>query len=259
MPTNFTTTLGLFTSSFTGLRTFGGTGLANFSGYNISSPTFGNFLQQYSSIYTAINTNLKLVSTVNSAVTTSVKNLITGDLQNILPSYVANRETVTDPLEFSFPFSTIIQSSNRSIEAYGLGYNLGFAPFDTALNTVQKANSFFKIFDDYIYMKLNVEQNMNRLDISRQENYAVTRDPTAESQLYNCKLILNTFGSFATTLVQNPVTFNPPIGKLDKLTFSWHDATGQVINNDSCVWSASIQVTESVDLATPDSTLPKLG
>ena len=255
----YITTLGLFTSSFTGLKTFGGTGLANFSGLNISSPTFGNFLQQYSSVYTTINTNSILVSSINSAAINSVTNLIRGDLRFILPSYVANRESVTDPVEYAFPLSTVMQSSNRSIEAYGLGYNLGFAPFDTAFNTVQRANSFFKIFDDYIYMKMNVEQNMNRLDISRQENYSVTRDPTAESQLYNCKLILNTFGSFATTLVQNPVTFNPPIGKLDKLTFSWYDITGQLINNDTCVWSASIQVTESVDLATADSTLPKMG
>lgn len=255
----YLTTLGLFTSSFTGLKTFGGTGLANFSGLNISSATFGNFLQQYSSVYTTINTNSKLVSTINSAAINSVTNLIKGDLRNILPAYVANRESVTDPVEYSFPFSTIMQSSNRSIEAYGMGYNLGFAPVDTPLNTVQRANSFFKIFDDYIYMKMNVEQNMNRLDISRQENYAVSRAPTAESQLYNCKLILNTFGSFATTLVQNPVTFNPPIGKLDKLSFSWYDVTGQLINNDTCVWSASIQVTESVDLATADSTLPKMG
>ena len=255
----YITTLGLFTSSFTGLKTFGGTGLANFSGLSISSPTFGNFLQQYSTVFTTINVNSKLVSTINSAAINSVTNLIKGDLRFILPAYVANRETVTDPVEYSFPLSTVMQASNRSIEAYGLGYNLGFAPFDTALNTVQRANSFFKIFDDYIYMKMNVEQNMNRLDISRQENYSVTRAPTAESQLYNCKLILNTFGSFATTLVQNPVTFNPPIGKLDKLTFSWYDITGQLINNDTCVWSASIQVTESVDLATADSTLPKMG
>jgi len=255
----YLTTLGLFTSSFTGLRTFGGTGLANFSGLNISSATFGNFLQQYSSVYTTINVNSVLVSSINSAATNSVTNLITGDLKNILPAYVATRETVTDPVEYSFPFSTVMQASNRFIEAYGLGYNLGFAPVDTALNTVQRANSFFKIFDDYIFMKMNVEQNMNRLDISRQEKYSITRDATAESQVYNCKLILNTFGSYATTLVQNPVTFNPPLGKLDKLSFTWYDITGQPINNDTCVWSASIQVTESVDVATPDSTLPKMG
>jgi hypothetical protein len=255
----YITTLGLFTSSFTGLKTFGGTGLANFSGLSISSPTFGNFLQQYSTVFTTINVNSKLVSSINSAAINSVTNLIKGDLRFILPSYVANRESVTDPVEYAFPLSTVMQASNRSIEAYGIGYNLGFAPFDTAFNTVQRANSFFKIFDDYIYMKMNVEQNMNRLDISRQENYSVSRAPTAESQLYNCKLILNTFGSFATTLVQNPVTFNPPIGKLDKLTFSWYDITGQLINNDTCVWSASIQVTETAELATADSTLPKMG
>ena len=98
---------------------------------------------------------------------------------------------------------------------------------------------------------------MNRLDISRQEDYSVSHDTQAESRLYNCKLILNNFGTYATTVVQNPVLFNPPIGKLDKLIFAWYDRNGALINNDECEWSGSIQVVETVDLATADSLIPK--
>jgi hypothetical protein len=69
---------------------------------------------------------------------------------------------------------------------------------------------------------------------------------------------LDTFGKYATTLVQNPVLFNPPIGKLDKLIFSWYDKTGVLINNDECEWSGTIQIVETVDLATVDSLIPKM-
>jgi hypothetical protein len=141
---------------------------------------------------------------------------------------------------------------------YGIGYNLGYERVDTSFQTIHRAGSFFKILDDYIYMKLNPEYNMNRLDISRQEDFRATRDTVAESHLYNCKLLLNTFGAYSTTFVQNPVYLNPPIGKLDKLSFSWYDSNGNLIDNAECDWSATLQIVELSDVATPDSTASKL-
>jgi hypothetical protein len=52
--------------------------------------------------------------------------------------------------------------------------------------------------------------------------------------------------------------FNPPIGKLDKLTFTWYDITGAIIDNSDCEWSGSIQIVETMDVATIDSTIPKI-
>ena len=246
-------------------RAFGSTGLPGFPGSNISSVQFGDFLRQYINIYNTIQTNQVIVTSVTTAINTGITNLVTGDLRYILPSTIANRERIEDPLEFKILFSTVVvqntsgceTNTNRSIDEYGLGYNLGFAKVDTEFNTIQRANSFFKILDDYIYLRMNPEYNMNRLDISRQENFATTQDPTSESQLYNCKLLLNTFGSYAQTVIQNPVFFNPPIGKLDKLSFQWYDITGTLIDNIDCEWSGAIQVTERTDVATADSTLPK--
>lgn len=238
-----------FHSSFAITRTFGSVGLPGFSGSNLSSMNFGDFLSQYNVINSTINSGSYITSTVNGYVAAGQSNLIVGDLRYILPSYLANRQRVTDPLEFMIPFSTIMSSSNRGIQEYGIGYNLGFDPVDTGFNTVHRASSFFKILDDYIYMRMNPEFNMNRLDISQQENFAQTHDTTAQTQLYNCKLILNNFGSYATTLIQNPVNFNPVIGKLDKLSFSWYDITGTLINNAECEWSGAIQIVEKVDVA----------
>ena len=42
------------------------------------------------------------------------------------------------------------------------------------------------------------------------------------------------------------VTFNPPIGKLDKLSFSWYNSAGVLLNNNDCDWSGSVQIVETV-------------
>jgi hypothetical protein len=251
--------LGLYHSSFALSKTFGGSGLPGFSGYNVSSINFGDFLSQYINIFSTINTTSVIVSTVNGSLQNGIINLINGDLKYILPSYIATRERITDPLEFMLPLSTVVADSNRKIDEYGLGYNLGFNYADTNFATSQKADSFFKILDDYIYLKMNPEYNMNRLDIAGKEDLAATMDSMAQQNLYNCKLLLNNFGTFATTFVQNPVSFNPVIGKLDKLSFAWYDVTGQIINNNECEWSGALQIVEKKDIATDDSTVPKSG
>ena len=253
----YKTTLGLYTSSFALNRVFGASGLPGFSGSNISSVGFGDFLHQYIGIYNTINLAGTIASTVNGRVLAGTSNLVTGDLRYILPPYIASRERVTDPIEFMLPLSTVVADSNRLIDEYGLGYNLGFEQQDTAFNTVQRAGSFFKILDDYIYLKMNEEFDMNRLDITTKEDLQATQDSTAQPNLYNCKLILNNFGTFATTFVQNPVTFNPIVGKLDKLKFSWYDITGQLIDNNECEWSGAVQIVEKMDIATDDSTVTK--
>ena len=246
----YLTVLNSFQASFSTTRTYGSTGLPGFSGSNISTLNFGDFLTQYNVINSTINATSYITSTVNGLLAQGQSTLVNGDLKFIVPSYLANRQRITDPLEFMLPFSTFTSTSNVGIQEYGLGYNLGYSQVDTEFNTIHRADSFFKILDDYIYLRMNPEYNMNRLDVSSKENFAETRDTTAQGQLYNCRLILNNFGTYATTFVQNPVSFNPPIGKLDKLSFSWYDATGAIINNVECEWSGAIQVVEKVESST---------
>jgi len=254
----------LYNTAFSTTQLFGSYGLPGYSGSTIKTTGFSDFLTQYINVNKTLSTNAIILSRIKSQVTQAQSNLILGDLQYILPSSIATRQKVTDAIEFSLPFSTI---TSRAINGcgttvtfggqYGIGYNLGYAQVDTPYNTIQRADSFFKILDDYIYMKLNPEHNMNRLDISRQENFATTRDSVAESQLYNCKLLLNSFGTYSTTFVQNPVLMNPPIGKLDTLSFSWYDINGNLIDNAECDWSATLQIVERSDVATDDSTAPR--
>jgi hypothetical protein len=89
---------------------------------------------------------------------------------------------------------------------------------------------------------------MNKMDISMPENFTQTLDTTAQSGVYNSKLLLNNFGQYATTFVQSPVNFNPTLGKLDKLSFSWYDSNGNILNNADCEWSGTIQIVEAVNI-----------
>ena len=54
------------------------------------------------------------------------------------------------------------------------------------------------------------------------------------------------FGSYAQTIIQNPVYFNPPILKLDKMVFQWFDVVGNQITNAECEWNAAIQIVEEI-------------
>jgi len=257
--------LSQFNQQFSTTQVFGANGYPGYPGSNIVSGGFGSFLSKYMNIYKVISSNAPIINAVNSYMLQGVSTLVNSDLQYILPSYIATRSRPTDPLEFSLPFSSITSYTNSGCKGnsntsgqYGLGYNLGYSFTDTPYITVQRATSFFKILDDYIYLKMNPEYNMNRLDISRHEDFSSTHDPVAESQLYNCRLLLNTFGTYSTTFIQNPVVFNPPIGRLDKLSFTWYDSNGNLIDNAECDWSASLQIVERTDVMTEDSSAARL-
>ena len=70
--------------------------------------------------------------------------------------------------------------------------------------------------------------------------------------------MLNTFGNYGTTFVGNPVEFNPPISRLDKLQIQWVDAAGNVLDNPDCDWNSVLHISENVPTATIASTIPTL-
>jgi len=140
---------------------------------------------------------------------------------------------------------------------WGLGYNLGFAKVDTPYSTVQRATSFFKILEDFIYLRLNQEFKMNRMDTCSREDLAITHEPTGATDQFAAKLLLAPFGNYATVLVQNPIAFNPVLTSLNRLSFQWTDSTTTTIDNDECEWNAVVQIQEQVTAPRVGSTIPK--
>ncbi|NBP05487.1 MAG: hypothetical protein EBV15_04590, partial [Bacteroidetes bacterium] len=179
-------------------------------------------------------------------VTSNVIQFISTQMQYIIPPQLIGRLNYTAPIPFSILwFSSLLPQYKDLLENWGLGYNLGFAKLDTSYSTYHQATSFYKILEDYIYLRLNPEYPINTLDTTAKEDFKITRDSTGAVNRFHGKLLLGNFNTYSRTFVSNQALFNPPIGRLDQLYFQWVDVTGAQINNDNCDWSASIQITES--------------
>jgi hypothetical protein len=231
-------------------RVFGANVIAGYSGSNIANVVgFGDFYSRFLSIYQQYNTQVEQVKLINNNVNASVTNFIQTDLQNILPPTSLNRQRFTDPLTYSILWkSALLPAYTKLDDNWGLGWNLGFDKQDTTFDTVHKGSSFFKILDDFINLQMNREFDMNRMDTGAKENLAATMEPTGATKAFHAKLLLAPFGSYATTLISNPITFYPPLGRMDKITFTWVDITGATINNADCEWNAVVQLVEKKDM-----------
>lgn len=233
-------------------RTFGGGVIQGYGGSNISSVTgWGDFYGRFRSLFQTYSTSVQLASTINTAVNSNLSNFITTDLQYIIPPQALNRQRFTDPLRFSILWKSSLLPAYATLEEeWGLGWNLGYVKADTPYETVHKAQSFFKILDDYISLRMSPEFDMNRMDTTLKENLAATQEPTGVTKSFYGKLLLANFGSYAQTMISNPLSFNPPFGKMDRLTFQWVNHVGAIIDNDDCEWNAVIQVVETQTIAT---------
>jgi hypothetical protein len=226
---------------------FGYNPTQNIAGSNITSTGFGYFLNLYNQLYKVYNSNVQVINAITSNVNSNMQSFINDYLTYVLPDYAKTRENFTEALTFSILWrSSLTPLYLKAEDDWGLGYNLGYAKEDTPYATIQRAPSFFKILDDYIYLKLNVAYDMNKMDFGGKENLKETTDSTGQINGYNGKLLLNTFGSYAQTIIQNPVYFNPPILKLERLTFQWYDTAGALITNTECDWNAAIQLVEDI-------------
>ena len=100
--------------------------------------------------------------------------------------------------------------------------------------------------DDYIYLRLNPEYNMNVLGSTSNEDFTITRDSTGQINNYYGKLLLANFGQYSQTMMQNQAAFNPPISRIDQFLFQWVNEVGEVIDNTDCDWTATLTITENV-------------
>jgi hypothetical protein len=226
---------------------FGYNPTQNIAGSNITSTGFGYFVNLYTQLFNIYSSNVAIINQITSNVNSNMQEFINDYLTYVLPDYAKTRQNFTEALQFSILWRSALTPLYLKLEDdWGLGYNLGYPKVDTPYATIQRAPSFFKILDDYIYLRLNVEYDMNKMDFGGKENLKETTDSTGQINGYNGKLLLNTFGNYAQTIIQNPVYFNPPILRLEKLTFQWFDTAGTLITNTECDWNAAIQLVEDV-------------
>jgi hypothetical protein len=257
---NYANILSNFNTSFYQSTSFFGAGfLPNFDGSNFDTSNFRGFASNVSTIYEGYQSNAALLSNITNYVNSNLLGYISTNLKYVLPPVALGRQNFTDPIIFSlFWKSGLLPQYKNLLEDWGLGYNLGYAKIDTPFSTYHRATSFYKILEDYIYLRLNPEFQTNRMDTTFRENFKVSRDSTGAIQNFHGKLILNNFNTFSQSFVFNNNPFNPAIGKLDSMYFQWVNFVGETIDNNDCEWTASIVITENKSKATTASTTAAL-
>jgi hypothetical protein len=113
------------------------------------------------------------------------------------------------------------------------------------------------------FLKINNDQSFNNMDIAMDENYAISNETTGQVKLMYAKILTGGLGAgeIAQTVIQNPVIFQTPLGKLDRLQFKiyyddetltpgWLIIPFEVGFND---WDATFQIDEEVGFANRES------
>lgn len=240
-------TLSLFNQEFVTTKIFGSNAIAGLPGSNITTTSFSNFLDKYRTLYTSFSNDYALLTSIQTSIKTSINNFMAANLQYILPSNALTRNQFTEPLTSRILWKDNLTPAYAALDdMWGLGWNLGYDKENTPFSTSHIANSFFKIQDDFIYLRLSPELNLNAMDQGTKEDYGTSREGSGITKKYYCKLLLTNFGGNATTFIHNPVRFTPPINSLSKLQFQWIDSTGTIIDNNDSEWSMTINITESV-------------
>jgi hypothetical protein len=279
---SYATQISTFNSAFV-LASFKPGGLLNPTNLtDVSFNGFANFYSTFVATYNQYAINKSTITGITESVRQNTIEYISTFYANIIPTSQLSRANLTSPLRFDLLFKSSIspQLENKE-QSWGLGWNLGFpkqdlstfvSPLETnycrVLNgtreketlggggTSYTANSFYKILEDYIYLKLNEEYSLNGIDSSSKENLEKSLETQGQTNQYYAKLLLANFGNYAQTMIQNPIILNPPISKLNRIKFSWVDANGNIISNNDCDWSGILQIIETVETATAASTLP---
>ncbi len=234
-------------------KVFGSNIIVGYNGSNFSNINgFGDFLQEFIGIYNVYNSNVEILTKISAAIQSNINNFITTDLAYILPPNALQRQRYTDPIIYSILWKSALPPQYLPLEDnWGLGWNLGYDKEDTPYDTTHVAQSFYKILDDYINLKLNDEFDMNRMDTGAKENLSATLEPTGTLKAYYGKLLLAPFGSYAQTIISNPVSFQLPIPRMEKITFTWTDNLGNTIDNGDCEWNVVLQIVEGLEPGRP--------
>jgi hypothetical protein len=216
-----------------------------YSGLLISSLNFSTAINQYINVNSSITGTLILYTTILSTVTGNLNMYVQDRYSNILPPSFNNRNNITAPLPFQFLFLSKTPEPYKSLpDEWGLGWNLGFPKIDTAPRTTILSDTFIRIVDDYIYLVINPELNMNMMAVSGKEDLSETRESKGQDQKYFLKIILNNFGGFCRAAVSLPKDFNPVLGKYETLTCQLVNKFGIQLSNSDCDYDFVLQATE---------------
>jgi hypothetical protein len=160
----------------------------------------------------------------------------------------------------SFELPWLSNATNMGPTDWGLGWNLGFGgpAADLSGSLVYMASHMPRLFDDYVFLRLNDAEKMNDVDHTDLENVAVAQDSTGQVGHYFGKLLLNNFGCWSQTFIEAPKRFRPVLGRLERLNVDWVDRHGVPlvgVDAATCDWHMTVRITEIVEGPSTTSSL----
>jgi hypothetical protein len=162
----------------------------------------------------------------------------------------AGRFVISAGAPFTLPWRTY--ATNTGPTDWGLGWNLGFGgpATDMSGELVYMASHMPRLFDDYVFLRLNDAEKMNDVDHTDLENVALAQDSTGQVGHYFGKLLLNNFGCWSQTFIEAPKRFRPVLGRLERLNVDWVDRHGVPLTGAdaaTCDWHMTVRITEIVE------------
>jgi len=157
---------------------------------------------------------------------------------------------------FDIPWATDAPVSSGQTN-WGLGWNLGFPKKNLTGGTSYTGISWPRLFDDYVFLQLNIMEQMNDISHTSPEDIYQSTDSTGQVGHYFAKLLLNNFGCWSQNMIEAPKTFRPPLSRLDRLNFNWLDSTGKPIEGGAvgCEWHMTVRIIEVAEGPAADAAL----
>jgi hypothetical protein len=242
--TEYANALVEFDRTFSTSVTFGQQ--VGFPGIQKTFRGYGDALSTYVSEYSTITSTYTVYTGILSSATGQLNQYITSNYAGILPPNALGRSQYTAAIPFQLMFSTYLEAQYAPlIDNWGLGWYLGFTKADTYPPRVSvTSDTFIAIVQNYIYLRLNPEYNINTLAVTGKENLAETRDSTSQLNKYFAKILLNNFGSFSQAAVQLQKTFSPVVGQMETLRCQLVDKNGLQLSSIDCEYDMTLNFTE---------------
>jgi len=232
------------------------------TGYQGVPFTFNGYadaLSQYVSYYSTIQSQYSVYVNILSTTSGLLNEYVVVRYGSILPPGIATRSQYTAAIPFQLLCDYNLQPPyNTQPDQWGLPWYLGFPKSTVPVigpRTYVTSSTFIRIVQQYIYLKLNPAQNINTLAVSAKENLSETRESQGMDTQYFTKIILNDFANFCRAGVQLQKDFSPVLGKYEIIECILTDQNGNTINNNDCDYDMVIQITETTNTPTEDSSL----
>jgi len=220
---------------------------------------YGDALSQYESYYSTIHTQYVVYTDILSTTTGLLNKYVVLRYGSILPPGIATRSQYTAAIPFQLLFNYNLQPPyNTQTDQWGLGWYLGFPKLTVPVigpRTLVTSATFIRIVQQYIYLRLNPSYNINTLAVSAKENLSETRESQGMDTQYFTKIILNDFANYCRAGVQLQKDFSPVLGKYEVIECQLTDQNGNILSNTDCDYDMVIQITETTNAPTTDSSL----